>query len=62
MVINAKTSKIIGKKKRTFNIFVKLVKSLGKTNKAKKKKKKKKKRNTLKLFLNLSMISMQTLL
>lgn len=59
MVINAKNSKIIVKKKGTFNIFVKLaVKSLGFSNKAKKKKK----RNTLKLFLSLSIISMQTLL
>ena len=40
MVINAKNSKIIVKKKEgTFNIFVKLVKSLGFSNKAKKKKK-----------------------
>ena len=40
MVINAKNSKIIVKKKGTFNIFVKLaVKSLGFSNKAKKKKK-----------------------
>lgn len=35
MVINAKNSKIIVKKKGTFNIFVKLVKSLGFSNKAK---------------------------
>lgn len=38
MVINAKNSKIIVKKKGTFNVFVKLVKSLGFSNKAKKRK------------------------